>query len=314
MKLEDLQSNCNLLSSENKHLQKTIEELNADVSRLDCNVKYLEKERDNADNEFKEFIRKLEERAVVWRNIIVDKDRQLDSLQSKIRDFQSNTSLVRHLSNAEDDTKRSNELMEAIEERNAVIEQLESKIREMSTEMTLSSEIWNNMSSSKNPSPNKKTCSSCENLESALNKSLRRARELSELLQKSEEDNFLRSNQAMDALNTLQSYQRGEDGLMSALDKISSLEHRLQSREKQVRSLVSELNSLNEISQENMILRKKLNIPDDMIIATTNLKAKEKNKDKIISRLNLKLKASEEMRLQLKMERIDLRLVRIFSY
>lgn len=309
MTLEDLQSNSNLVSSENKHLQKTIEELNTDISRLESNVKYLEKERDNADEEFKEFVRKLEERAVVWRNIIVDKDRQLESLQSKIRDFQSNTSLVKHLDNAEDDTKRNNELMEAIEERNSVIEQLESKIREMSTEMTLSSEIWNNMTFSKKPSPSKRTCDSCENLESALNKSLRRARELSELLQKSEEDNFLKSKQVMDALNALESFQRGEDGLTSALDRISTLEHKLQSREKQVKSLVSELNSLNEISLENTILRKKLNIPDDMIVATTNLKAKEKNKEKIISRLNLKLKASEEMRLQLKIEKLDLRFV-----
>uniref|UniRef100_T1H1J1 Uncharacterized protein n=1 Tax=Megaselia scalaris TaxID=36166 RepID=T1H1J1_MEGSC len=152
-----------------------------------------------------------------------------------------------------------------------------------------------------------KSCSSCENLENALNKSLRRARELSDLLKTAEEDNLLKSKQAMDTMNALESYQRGEDGLISALDKIQILEHQLQSREKQIKSLVCELNSLNEISQENVILRKKLNIPDDMIIATTNLKAKEKSKEKVINRLNLKLKASEEMRLQLKMEKLELR-------
>lgn len=307
MKLEDFQSNCNLVSSENKHLHKTIEELNSDISRMDNNLKYLEKERDNADEEFKEFVRKLEERAVVWRSIIVDKDRQLESLQGKIRDFQSNTGLVKHLSTMEDETKRNHELMAAVEERNSVIEQLESRIREMTAEMALSSEIWNNMTSAKSHSPVKKTCGSCENLESALNKSLRRAQELSELLQKSEEDNMIKSKSNMDAVNALESYRIGEDGLTTALEKISSLEQKLQSREKQVRSLVAELNSLSEISQENTILRKKLNIPDDMIVATANLKAKEKNKDKIISRLNLKLRASEEMRLQLKMEKLDLR-------
>lgn len=306
IKLEDSKSNLNLFANENKHLKSTIEEQNAEISRLESNVKYLEKERENSDEEFKEFIRKLEERAVVWRNIIVDKDRQLESLQNKFQDFQGNSNLEKCFNNAQDDVKRSAELMEAINERNAVIEQLESKIREMSTEMALSTEIWNNMTSGKN-SAKTKSCSSCENLENALNKSLRRARELSDLLKTAEEDNLLKSKQAMDTMNALESYQRGEDGLISALDKIQILEHQLQSREKQIKSLVCELNSLNEISQENVILRKKLNIPDDMIIATTNLKAKEKSKEKVINRLNLKLKASEEMRLQLKMEKLELR-------
>lgn len=55
--------------------------------------------------------------------------------------------------------------------------------------------------------------------------------------------------------------------------------------------------------------RKKLNIPEDTIILTSNLTAKQKSKDKIIDRLTLKLRASEEMRLNLKLEMNELRYV-----
>ncbi|CAD7003820.1 unnamed protein product [Ceratitis capitata] len=44
-----------------------------------------------------------------------------------------------------------------------------------------------------------------------------------------------------------------------------------------------------------------------MVISAKNLVAKARNKDKMIERLTLKLRASEEMRLQLKLEKSDLR-------
>ena len=58
---------------------------------------------------------------------------------------------------------------------------------------------------------------------------------------------------------------------------------------------------------ENSILRKKLGIPDDEVIPTNSILAKQKKIEKLNERLTLKLRASEEMRLQLKLEKNDLK-------
>ena len=185
----------------------------------------------------------------------------------------------------------------------------------MANEMLESTRLMNKLSTQKedekNPH-NPKAC--CKIMEESLQAANRRCQELSEMLDKSEEDNRIKAKQANEALESLRAYQQGEDGLVKALRKCSSLEQKLGSRDKQIQALVMELNSLHEIAYENGILRKRLNIPDDVVIATRNLAAKERSKEKIIDRLTLKLRASEEMRLQLKMEKADLRLVKLFGF
>lgn len=59
----------------------------------------------------------------------------------------------------------------------------------------------------------------------------------------------------MDAIEALQSYQNGEDGLSQAIKKNSELHNKVQSRDKQIRALVMELNSLQDEAQENIVLR-----------------------------------------------------------
>lgn len=178
----------------------------------------------------------------------------------------------------------------------------------MAEEMISSTKLMNKLSAEReeerNPR-NPRQC--CKSVELALKASNEKCKELSEMLQKAEEDSCLKAKQAMEAAKALSAYQKGEDGLMSALRKCSSLENKLQSRDKQIRALVMELNSMHEIAQENTLLRKRLNIPEDVVITAKNLQAKERSKEKMIEKLTLKLRASEEMRLQLKMEKSDLK-------
>lgn len=178
----------------------------------------------------------------------------------------------------------------------------------MAEEMIASTKLMNKITADRelerNPQ-NPRSC--CKSIEMALKTSNEKCRELSEMLERAEEECCLKAKQALEASNALTAYQKGEDGLLTTLKKCSSLEHKLQSRDKQVRALVMELNSMHEIAQENTLLRKRLNIPEDVVITTKNLSAKERSKEKMIEKLTLKLRASEEMRLQLKMEKCDLR-------
>ena len=178
----------------------------------------------------------------------------------------------------------------------------------MAEEMMESTKLMNKLSAEKEAERNpRKPRSCCKSVESALKASNEKCRDLAEMLQKAEEESCLKAKQALEATKALTAYQKGEDGLMTALRKCSSLENKLQSRDKQIRALVMELNSMHEISQENTLLRKRLNIPEDVVITAKNLQAKERSKEKMIQKLTLKLRASEEMRLKLKLEKSDLR-------
>lgn len=174
--------------------------------------------------------------------------------------------------------------------------------------MLAATQLMNRIYQERNEEMNpRKPKSCCANIEALLKASNAKCRELSDMLERAEEESAIKAKQAMEATKTLAAFQCGEDGLLPALRRCSALESKLQSRENQIRTLITELNSMHEIGQENSFLRKRLNIPDDAIISTKNLAAKERNKSKIIDRLNLKLRASEEMRLQLKLEKSDLR-------
>lgn len=53
--------------------------------------------------------------------------------------------------------------------------------------------------------------------------------------------------------------------------------------------------------------RKRLGLPEDELVSTKSFMAKQRKFEKVNERLTLKLRASEEMRLQLKLEKNDLK-------
>ncbi|XP_065360391.1 centrosomal protein Cep290 [Calliphora vicina] len=303
-----------LLESEKKALADSMQDLNIEIKRLEGNITYLEDEREKSENDLKEFIEKLEKKAMSWKKMLEEKDKQLKKFKSKKETKQDNDSQKEEETETKEESEQSEEqeeiskLHHSLESRDKLIEQLESKIKMMAEEMITSTKLMNKLSAEKEEERNpRKLRQCCKSVELALMASNEKCHELSEMLQKAEEDSCLKAKQAMEATKALTAYQKGEDGLMPALRKCSSLENKLQSRDKQIRALVMELNSMHEIAQENTLLRKRLNIPEDVVITAKNLQAKERSKEKMIEKLTLKLRASEEMRLQLKMEKSDLR-------
>ncbi|KAM7357493.1 centrosomal protein 290kDa isoform 2-T2 [Cochliomyia hominivorax] len=311
--LVQLKADIMNLESEKKTLKNSLQDLNIEIKRLEGNITYLEDEREKSENDLKVFIEKLEKKALSWQKMLEEKDIQLNKYKShkQIHQEIDNPKFKRNKEKSEEQSEEQeqiNKLLHSLETRDILIEQLESKIKMMAEEMFNSTKLMNKLSTEKEKERNsRKPRLCCKSVELALKASNEKCRELSEMLQKAEEESFLKAKEAMEVAKALTAYKKGEDGLMSTLRRCSSLENKLQSREKQIRALVMELNSLNEISQENILLRKRLNIPDDVVIADKHLKAKERSKEKMIEKLTLKLRASEEMRLQLKMEKSDLR-------
>lgn len=140
-----------------------------------------------------------------------------------------------------------------------------------------------------------------------LERANERCRELQEMIEATEADNLLKSKQAFDAMEALKSYENSTDGLADAVRKIHKQQELIAQKDKQIHELVVELNSQNEIVAENAILKRRLGIPDEEIIETKGFLAKQKRYAKINDRLMLQLRASEEMRLQLKIDKNDLK-------
>lgn len=74
-------------------------------------------------------------------------------------------------------------------------------------------------------------------------------------MMKIEEDNIYKSKQAMDAMETLRTYQSGDEGLTRILKKNSEMQTKINARDKQMKTLIMELNTLQDTAHENYILR-----------------------------------------------------------
>ncbi|XP_055378417.1 centrosomal protein cep290 isoform X3 [Condylostylus longicornis] len=303
----ELQSQLSVCEYEKNQLNEHIKELTLEITRLENNLTYLEEERERADFELKDFIEKLEERARAWRKLIDEKEKQLDSIKQKYELLRSEN--PKKLNNAEQEHELE-KLVEAIQERDGVIEELEQKIKNMAEEMISSTKLMNQISAEREAEKikdAKKNRICCKTTQNSLNLLQERYKELSEMMEKVEEDNILKSKQTASVLKSLGDLQNGDDVIGNSLRKISHLERKLESRDKQIKALIMEINSLHELSQENSVLRKRLHISEDEIILTSNLAAKQRNKEKVMERLTLKFRASEEMRLQLKLEKTELK-------
>lgn len=140
-----------------------------------------------------------------------------------------------------------------------------------------------------------------------LERSTERCGELQEMLEATEADNVLKAKQAFEAMEALKSYENSTDGLADAVRKIHKQHETIAQRDKQIHELVVELNAQNDIVAENAILKRRLGIPEEEIIETKGFLAKQKRFAKINDRLMLQLRASEEIRLQLKIDKNDLK-------
>jgi len=148
------------------------------------------------------------------------------------------------------------QLLESREQR---IEKLEEKIKSMAEEMVSSTRAMNQLCQEKERAHDpEQPRACCQMIEERLREATARCQQLSEMLEAAEQDNVLKSQQALHAISALEAYKRDEDGLIPALRRCSGLEQKVAARDKQLRAYIQELNSLHEVVQENELLRRKL--------------------------------------------------------
>ncbi|KAM8709839.1 hypothetical protein ACLKA7_016616 [Drosophila subpalustris] len=310
-KLLQISQDITSVEQERKSLQQTMQQQSLEVTRLEGNINFLEDEREKQEQEMRQFLEKYEAQALGWRQSLDQKDKEIAVLRKQLEPNQISghklmlSSSSSSPSQQEDDQIRLRHLLELREKR---IEALEAKLKSMAAEIVSSTKVMNQLAvqqeSSMNPQQ-PRAC--CQLIEERLRVASARCEQLAEMLDSTEQDNVLKAKQALHALNALESYKRGEDGLVPALRRCAGLEQKLADRDKQLRTYTQELNAMHEVTQENAVLRRRLNIPDDVVVLSKQVRAKQRNKDKQIERLTLKLRTSEELRLQLKLDKSELR-------
>ncbi|CAD7003821.1 unnamed protein product [Ceratitis capitata] len=241
-KILQLSADITLVDSQRKALKETVNELNIEIARLESNITYLEEEREKSERDLKSFIGKLEMKAQSWKNMLDAKDKEVLKLRAHLEKTEEPGSEC--LTRPENvcptnDEGQSTKLLHALECRDKYIESLEFKIKHLAEEMMAATKLMNNLSAEKEEArnPNKpRAC--CKIIEESLHVANERCRQLSEMLERSEEDNALKSKQAMQAISALDAYHNGEDGLVKALRKCTVLEQKVISRDnKYVHSL-----------------------------------------------------------------------------
>lgn len=290
-----------------KYLEDKILKLQTKVQEQQIENNQLQEERQEKELEMEAFSAQLEERIVMYKNILDEKQQEVEVAERKY------ANLVDQLPGINIDTEQCelHKLLKSIKERDEVIKTFEHKIGILSAELLDSTKVISKINNEKDEYMKKllrdRNDQCCKEVKEMLDRSNVRGKELQEMLQLAENDNILKAQQAFEAIEMLRAYENSEDGLSDALKKIHKLQEHLSQRDQQIHDLVVDLNSTNEVVAENCILRKKLGIPEDECIETKGLLAKQRKYAKINDRLVLKLRASEEMRLQLKIDKNDLR-------
>ncbi|XP_053687102.1 centrosomal protein cep290 [Sabethes cyaneus] len=288
-----------------KDQEQVINDTNEKLKKLEEEIREIVEEKNRCEDDLEDFAKKLETKTDRWKEVLAAKQSQLDEVQAKYADLLQQFPGY----DIEAERKEFKKMASRLSEKDELIEELEKKITLLSQEILTSTELMNRISQERETAgkTTSKVSVCCEESRISLEKATKRCEEMQEILSSVEEDNMLKSRQAVEAIEALRRYESGEEGLASALKKINRLHEKVNVRDKQIRELVAEINLANEIAMENAVLRKRLGISEDEAVPIHSVLSKQRKIEKVNERLALKLRASEEMRLQLKLEKNDLK-------
>lgn len=285
---------------------KLIEELNGKNQALDEIISVMQRDVDERDEEITAFGRELEQKVIVWKRMFDSKQNELESLKIKYEDV-----VDRHPGyNIDAERAELVRLTSSVKERDFLINDLEEKVFEMSNELITATEVINKLlikeRELKERSKRPRTGDCCSESMALLSLAKKEVVGLQETILALEEENVAKAKQAMESIEMLSKYENGEAGLSEALQKISELERKIRVRDRDIKELVNQINRSQDVAKENIALREQVGIDEKEIVPTTFIEAKMRKLEKANERVTLKLRASEEMRLKMKLERNEL--------
>lgn len=236
-----------------------INELNVSVQNLTDQMGVMEAERNERELEIHEFGIRLEKRAIRWRQLLEEKDERLDSLRTKYEVvLEKNPGY-----DIDADRVGLQQMSEAVSARDLIIKDLEEKIDSLSQEMVETTQLLNSLSKDRelgvsgcvNSDKLTDVCNQCKEKQTKLNIFAARCDDLQAIIGNLEDDNVTKSRKTLEAQRSLSLLRSGEEGLSSALARNIELQTKIDSRDKHIRKIISELNILQQTAYENEVLR-----------------------------------------------------------
>lgn len=239
-----------------------IDELHLSVQNLSDQLGVMEAERNERELDIHEFGIRLEKRARHWRQLLEEKDDRLDSLRAKYETvLETNPGY-----DIDADRVGLQQMAEAVAARDSIIAELENKISGLSQDMIETTQLLNSLSRERevtgyiSSARQESVCTQCTANQVKLDNCTARFDDLQAIVHSLEEDNLLKSRQTLEAQRALALLRSGEEGLSTALTRNIELQSKIESRDKHVRSLIAELNILQQAVQENEVLRQVIKI------------------------------------------------------
>jgi centrosomal protein CEP290 len=307
-KKSQLESQLTESSETNTYLEQKLAQLSNQLAEQERENLQLVKEREDKEREIQIFSTQIEDRCKVYKKVLDEKQNEIDTLKERYETLIEQVPGIGVDSSVEVENKR---LVDSSKEKDKLIKVYDEKFQVLSAEFMDSTQTIKKLIDEREilmmRLSQNRSDECCEETRAMLKRSNERNMELQEMLEKADEDNILKAKQAFEAIATLKSYEQGTDGLADALKKIHQLQETVHQRDKQIREFVLEVNAQNEVMAENSVLRRRLGISDDEIVETKAFLVKQKRYAKINDRLMLKLRASEELRLQSKIDKHELK-------
>lgn len=243
---EELQAGWSEQQELNSKLNKKLQQMEGELMGV-CD------EKENLQEQLNTTRTEHTNQVAEWEDQIDQREKELNELKIRYDDLLSQFPGI----DIEAERREYKLMAERLEQKDEIIVDLEQKILTLSKEIHRSTEVMNRISEEKARASQEKRQEShcCQEYRMQLEKANERCREMQEILADVEDDNRVKSKQAVEAIEALRRYENGEEGLASALKKVHRLQEKVNSRDKQIRQLISEINLANEIAIENGVLR-----------------------------------------------------------
>ncbi|XP_018571875.1 centrosomal protein of 290 kDa [Anoplophora glabripennis] len=284
---------------------ESLKKISAQYDILQEEFEELEQLKKNMEQEMKDFVAEVDTRVDQWKQILDQKDAEIQELKSRNHQPSLNSSLS-SLPNDEIEKSQVNALQRSLSEREKQLMEVQIQLQVATKEMEENTEILRNLKEERDKDVNKlkELYQTVKNLKKQLKAVHERCQNLQEEVTYAEKTSASKDAELKDILDKM--HENGQVDLVVQVKELQDLKTENRIKEKQIMNLVKTSNKLQEncdlYEKENEVLRTKLGMSEDEQLNLSGFAAKQSKHKKELEVLKKKLTKMEEEKLSLKSE------------
>ncbi|XP_045460169.1 centrosomal protein of 290 kDa [Harmonia axyridis] len=302
----EIQSQTDKLSAFDIQLRdsnESIKKLTIDNELLQEDIQELSDQKTKQEERMAEFTEEINKRIEDWQKVLEEKDDEIRDLKSRTTEIGRSSSSSSML---KQDQPHLAALQKLLSERDSQLMEVQSKLEVAVHEMEASTDVIEELKREKEEK--NKTIAELNAMRKELKKQLKvtheRAQKLQEEVDYAEKITEEKSLELQNIISHLENSDRLDDA--QALKELRDLRAQNRMNEKQIMSLVKNVNKLqdtcDQMMRENSFLREKMGIPEEDSLTLPNYQSKHKQYKKELLRLKKKVLHFEEENINLRTE------------